>query len=538
MILIIFALCALVPGATGPSARAFDSLTYLYGGTTAVYLKRMDKTGGSINIVSPDYLETGGDGSIIYTKPPDMLLLASMHDKSIAVTPFLSNHWNRDNARAMLKRRAKAAAFIANSVETHGFDGVDIDIQNINEADRADFTDFIRLLREALPTGKTLTVCVAANPYYTNVGWQGGYDYAALARYCDHVFIMSYDESYDGSEPGPVSSLWFVETSIKYGLQYVPPEKLMIGLPFYGRYWTTGVKGAAFTINDIERLVDNGYAATWYDEARECARATITIPSGETVTTWGGKKIKGGVYDVWYENARSYEKKLALVRKYGLKGIGTWALGQEPSYVWDNFTAWLEGLKFYDVRDHWAQSYILELAQEGVIKGVTATQFSPEGTLTRAEAASLLARLAGLSQQPGGHDFADTVGHWANGEIAAAYTAELVRGTSDTMFEPDRPVTREEFAVMADRYTNLEDAIDHTTSPFSDISTEVTAGFDAILELSENDVIAGYPDGTFQPHKHVTRAEAAKIVSALRLLPTRFVDGEILPLNKAHMNAR
>ncbi|MDR3209603.1 MAG: S-layer homology domain-containing protein [Oscillospiraceae bacterium] len=522
-----------------PRAAAYDSLTYLYGGTTAAYMQRMGKTGNSVNIVSPDYFETGTDGSVLFTKIPDPLLIAAMRDQNVKVTPFISNHWNRENARKMLERRAEAAEFIASAIVMYNLDGLDVDIQNINEQDRDAFTDFIRLLRAALPLGASLTVCVAANPYYTSVGWQGGYDYARLAEYCDHVFIMTYDESYESGPPGPVASYWFIETSIRYGLQYVPPEKLMIGLPFYGRYWSADTKGAAWTIADIEWLVANTDAVTWYDADKECARATVTIPEGTTVTTWGGRKIKGGVYDVWYEDARSFEKKLALVRSYGLKGVGTWALGQEPAYVWDNFTAWLEGSPFDDIKGHWAQSYILELAARGVIKGVSPTRFEPEAFLTRAEAAALLTRMANLTPQPGAHNFTDTATHWANGEIAAAWEAQLVRGTTDSAFEPDRAITREEFAVMSARYTNLEDTFDLNDSPFSDVSKELTpTGNDAILKLALNNVLDGYADGTFQPHAPITRAEAAKVLTLLDALPSRFVDGEVLPLEKAHMEPR
>jgi len=204
------ALLALAVILSGATARAAEHITYLYGGTTATYLKRMEKTGGAVNVVSPDYFETSADGSVIYTKNPDATLLAAMHDIDVKVTPFLSNHWRQAEARAMLSRREEAAAWLANAVNAHKLDGLDIDIQNITYKDRANFTDFIRLLREKLPGDKTLTVCVAANPYNTSVGWQGGYDYAALAAHCDHVFMMTYDESYETSAPGAVASFWFV----------------------------------------------------------------------------------------------------------------------------------------------------------------------------------------------------------------------------------------------------------------------------------------------------------------------------------------
>jgi spore germination protein YaaH len=520
-------------------AAAYESLTYLYGSTTATYLNRVERTGDNLDVVAPDYFEVDENGDMKYTKSVDPLLIAAMHDKNITVTPFLSNHWNRANARAMLAKRTQAAAVLAGAVSQHGLDGLDIDIQNITDADRAAFSDFIRLLRAAMPQGKTLTVCVAANPYYTNVGWQGAYDYAELNKYCDHIFIMTYDESFEGGDPGPVASYWFIETSIKYALQYVPKEKIMIGIPFYGRYWTSASKGLAWTLADIEWLVANTDAAVTYDETRACANAVITIPQGTTVTTWGGKKVTGGVYNVWYDNARSFERKLALVREYGIKGVGSWALGQEPASVWDSYAAWLNGYLFSDVRDHWAQSYIIGLKNRGIITGKTDKLFEPEGSLTRAEAAVILVRLALGEPEAGGAPFSDTADHWARDYIAAAYDTELVTGVTDTRFEPNRAVTREEFAALAARYTNIEDAFDMTEPLYSDVSAENNPWSNAaIVKLSLNNVLAGYPDGAFRPGEPITRAQAAKVVTLLAELPTRFLLDEILPLEKVHMGPR
>ncbi|MDR3310495.1 MAG: S-layer homology domain-containing protein [Oscillospiraceae bacterium] len=544
-IIILLALVVSVLAATGVfRAAAYDSLTYLYGGTTSTYLKRMSVTGDGVDIVSPDYFETSDSGAVIFTKKPDPLLISDMHGKKIKVTPFMSNHWNRAQARAMLKAPAAAAAFLAAAVRDYDLDGLDIDIQNINQDDRADLTSFIALLRNALPSGKTLTVCVAPNPYNTNAGWQGGYDYAALAKHCDHVFMMTYDESYETGAPGPVASLKFVEDSVKYGLKYVAPEKLMLGIPFYGRYWAQsagGKKGGAWTIADIDWLAETTNAKVWYDEAKECARATIVVPAGSNLKTWGGSSIPPDTYDVWYENARSFERKLALVRKYGLKGAGSWALGQEPAYVWDNYSAWLNGLPFSDVKDHWAQSYIVSLAAEGLLSGHGDGTFGPEGSLTRAEAATLLCRISGLEPASAPSAFADTAGHWANGYIAAAKSASLIDGYGGGVFKPDRAVSREEFAVMSERLLALEDTVNLTDPPFSDVSKSGNPwSNDAILILAAQGVLSGYGDGSFQPKRGVTRGESAKIICLLRALPLRVNNGKVQPPDGSldHMEPR
>lgn len=536
----VLALCMMLTS-TGTASAAYGSKSYLYGGTTATYISRVERTGKSLDTVCPDYFEIGSTGDLKYSKAVDPLLLASMKDKNIAVTPFFSNHWDRALARKMLAKRADAAQQLADAVTEHGLDGVDIDIQNIVETDKDDFTDFIRLLRSALPAEKVLTVCVPANPYYTSAGWQGGYDYAALNKYCDHIFIMTYDESYPGGEPGPVASYWFIENAIKYGLQYVPKEKLYIGLPLYGRYWIKGEApgGEAFTTSDIERIVSLTSSAVRYDRDKECARAEVTVGASDDITTWGGTKLKPGTYDIWFDNARSYEKKLTLVRKYDIGGVGTWALGQEPVEFWSGYAVWLNGTRFIDIAGHWAQSYILELTERGVINGLTEKLFKPQDGLTRAQAATLLVRLAGREDVAAKSPFTDTAGHWAEKYIAAAAQEQLVSGVTATLFEPDRNVTREELAVMLARYLNMEETYDVSQPMYTDVSkTDNDWSLWAIIGLSINGVYDGYPDGTFRPKRSVTRAEAAKLLSLASDMPTRFLKSETIPLDRAHIGPR
>ena len=191
------------------------NMTYLYG--SGNYISMINQTENTLNEVSPSYFDIDTTGNLILNTV-DINLIIEVHNQNQKIVPFFSNHWDREVGRLALKNREKIATDIANAVIQYGLDGVNVDIENVTESDRADYTDLVRMLREKLPEEKSVVVSVAANPYGWTTGWHGSYDYTALSKYADYLMIMAYDEHYEGGEAGAVASIEFVEKSIQYAL--------------------------------------------------------------------------------------------------------------------------------------------------------------------------------------------------------------------------------------------------------------------------------------------------------------------------------
>lgn len=325
------------------SASEVVNLGYMYFGNTSEYINQVNATNNALNIVAPSYFDINKDGTLKLTYNIDPNFIAAMHQKGVRVVPFLSNHWDREVGRAMLANKELAAQQIADAIARYNLDGVNVDIENVTDADRENYTEFVRLLREKIPATKEVSVAVAANPNGWTAGWHGSYDYTALAKYADYLMIMSYDESYTGGEAGAVASLPWVEKSIQYAIsKNVPTEKIVMGIAHYGRYWMEGASYGGLGISNwqVEDLITKYNGTVVFDEKTKSPKAIVTIKEGDPKTVINGTTLAPGTYTIWFENEESIQEKLALVSKYNIRGVGNWSIGQEMD-VWDSYTAML-----------------------------------------------------------------------------------------------------------------------------------------------------------------------------------------------------
>lgn len=486
------------------------AMSYLFFGTQGQQLEYISLAQGALGVVSPSYFNLTEEGGLESVQISESYV-ESVHQKGMKVVPFLSNHWNRAAGAAALNNREQLSDQLAKLVTDHHLDGIHVDIENVSEAYRQAYTDFVRLLREKLPADREVSVAVAANPNGWSTGWHGSYDYAGLAESADHLLLMAYDEHYQGGPSGSVAGLPFVEQSILYALEQIPAEKIVLGVPFFGRIWSEdgSVAGLGVTCQRAESLVARYSTFQTFDRSSRSPKAELTITDADRVTV-GGQTLPSGRYTLWYENSASLKEKLALVDKYGLKGAGSWALGQETKDVWDYFSLWLNGKYFEDIADHFAADAIQAAARQGTMVGVSHTLFAPEEAVTRAQAASVCARFLKLEDRDS--PFSDTAGHWAEGQIGAMAEAGLITGYENHLFAPDEELTREEAASLLCRVIGLEYSGEE--SSFSDLSPDRWS-YKEIAALAEKKVLAGYPDGTFRPEDFLTRGEMAYLLHQL-----------------------
>ena len=145
---------------------------------------------------------------------------------------------------------------------------------------------------------------------------------------------------------------------------------------------------------------------------------------------------------------------------------------------------------------------------EKYIYGYEDQSFRPEGKISRAEAASMIAHLAGLDlTDQSKANFKDTPSAWYNAAIHAMVKKDLMLADKDGNFRPNDPITRGEFARALAGIDKKSDK----KAPFADIKGHEFE--EAINQAYGNGHIVGYPDGSFKPNGQIQRAEAVTILN-------------------------
>ena len=168
--------------------------------------------------------------------------------------------------------------------------------------------------------------------------------------------------------------------------------------------------------------------------------------------------------------------------------------------------------KFTDIKGHWAEAAINQVADSGMIKGYADGTFRPDQTITRAEFTVVLVKALQLNSGTNRY-YKDSARHWARDYISIAAANGIINGYDADTFGPDDPITREQMAVMAIKASQLDKVA--PGKKFADDSSISAWARDSIYTAWANEIIGGYPDHTIKPLTHTTRAEAVTVINLL-----------------------
>jgi spore germination protein YaaH len=290
-------------------------------------IKQMNKL--SNVILGWSHLEYNAAGTASLNISSSVYRVPSGYEEVIAsanaaqLTKELMVFYNGTNLKDFLKDESAKKTFIASLLKTltdpaYSFTGVSIDFEGLKDAaSAADYTQFLQDLKDQLGS-LTLSVAVPPIHYYK------GYDLKEIGKLADTVILMAYDFTHDYNML-PSAPLPLVNDTVLTALQFIPNEKLVLGISKQANQWITasGVTGPALNpaIADVEkRLAMPGVNSTW------------TMPYFLEKATFADER---GSHVLYYEDSQSIAKKIWLAKFYKLKAVSLWYMGNYTASDWE-----------------------------------------------------------------------------------------------------------------------------------------------------------------------------------------------------------
>jgi cellulose synthase/poly-beta-1,6-N-acetylglucosamine synthase-like glycosyltransferase/peptidoglycan/xylan/chitin deacetylase (PgdA/CDA1 family)/spore germination protein YaaH len=292
--------------------------------------------------VIPEWLHLSRDGAGIDLRDYDTVVVRGnaevvriAHEHGIDILPIINNAEDRafDPRRAALmlgspvRRRAVAVA-VRDFVVRHGFDGVNVDFENLAAADYEKLPAFVAELKAALPDSLSVSVDIEAGLPTALVG--------RLAQVADFVVLMAYAQHGPANEPGPLAALPWFDGVLARVKPVIPPGKLVAGIGNYGIDWTRGASGAATTVV--------GAWVTARDRRTDrLPQDVVDFDAAALNPTFVYRDDSTRAHEVWFLDAVTAYNQLRLAQRHGAAGAALWVLGAEDPSLWTLFDRHLKG---------------------------------------------------------------------------------------------------------------------------------------------------------------------------------------------------
>ncbi len=260
-------------------------------------------------------------------------------ERGYLVWALVSNSFDGEITAAVLSStalRRKVIDELITYARIYKLDGLNLDFENFSHTYSPYFTQFVRELAPlCAQEGLVLSAAVGMAP--EGPARAGVYDYGALAEAADYLALMAYDEHWENCPlSGPVASLPWVERGIQKALEEIPPDKLLLGVPFYTRLW---------------RLASAGGDAGLSSRSYSMGRIAEILSGREVHFTWDEKAGQNmgeycdgeNFYRLWLEDGNSIARRLELVNRYRLAGVASWRRGLEKPEIWELIGTVLSG---------------------------------------------------------------------------------------------------------------------------------------------------------------------------------------------------
>ncbi len=280
------------------------------------------------------HLNRNGTGLDFRDWDPEVTLsnrdvVAVAKDHHLPVLPVLNNAegglFDPERAHVALATPASRGAIIGavhSFLLDHDFQGVNVDLENLREADYPRLPLFVSELRDSLRDDSLAVTVDLEASHVTDLG-------PALAAVSDFVVLMSYSEHAPAGAAGPLAGIAWFDSLLTRAAQVVPAAKLVVGIGNYAVDWPLRGTAAGRPLSVQASLA----------EARDARpddppASLVDFDSSEMNPTFDYTDAAGVPHEVWALDAVTAYNELVLAGRVRARGAALWALGSEDPSLW------------------------------------------------------------------------------------------------------------------------------------------------------------------------------------------------------------
>lgn len=242
----------------------------------------------------------------------------------MVLAPMDSSGMFSDEAARMVfdneEARHKLISGIEKTIKDKGFAGIDFDFEYLNGSYAEDYARFVGDVRNLIkPEGYITSVALApkTSSFQKGILYEG-HDYSAMGEAADYCLLMTYEWGFAFGPPMAVAPLNNVREVVEYALTEIPSEKVLLGMNNYGYDWKLPFEDGKTRAETLTNYQAEARAQYYGAEIKYDDKAQAPF--------YNYKDSTGAEHLVWFENERSWQSRLSLVKEYGLAGIGIWTI--------------------------------------------------------------------------------------------------------------------------------------------------------------------------------------------------------------------
>ena len=279
---------------------------------------------GELDWVVPGWMSIAGPQHAVtrFADPEGHAIIARAARRP-TLLPMVQNavngKWDGAGMAAILrdpKLRATALGQVETMLVAEKADGVFFDLEDLPESAQPFYRRFLTEAHARFaPRNWKIAIAVPADDPAWNL--------AAYAKVADKLFLMAYDEHYQGGTPGPIASQGWFENVVTRAAAQVPPDRLVVAIGSYAYDWVQGGDTDAMSVEEAWLAARDSSATPRYDRA-----------SGDSSFAYDedGKR-----HEIWLADAVSANNKFVALRRMGIGSVALWRLGSEDPSLWQLF---------------------------------------------------------------------------------------------------------------------------------------------------------------------------------------------------------